>query len=228
MTRRVSVFLPCRKGSKRVRHKNIRRFGSYSLGLIELKLEQLQECKSIECIYVSTDDERILDYASSLHSSQIVCHQRDDYLCTDTVKLEEVICHAANLVQEGEVLWTHVSSPFFRSNDYEEAIHDYFEARERGYDSLMTTTCIQGYVWSEDSPVNYSRLINKWPPTQTIKPLYEVNNACFIASHEIYAGQKDRIGLRPYLKQVSPFIGFDIDTPADFKWAEDIQHAMLR
>ena len=43
----VSVFLPLRKGSKRIKNKNIKPLPRFKQGLTELKLNQLQKFKNI-------------------------------------------------------------------------------------------------------------------------------------------------------------------------------------
>lgn len=55
------VFLPCRKGSQRVPNKNTRSFAGIEGGLLRIKLEQLLACKKIDKIYLSSDDEVVLN-----------------------------------------------------------------------------------------------------------------------------------------------------------------------
>ena len=74
----INVFLPCRKGSQRVPKKNIKEFAGFKNGLIEIKLKQLLECKKIDTIYLSTNDEEILAYAESLNQNRIDCFYLDD------------------------------------------------------------------------------------------------------------------------------------------------------
>ena len=44
----MKVFLPCRRGSQRVPKKNVRPFGPFSGGLVELKLTQLLRVPEID------------------------------------------------------------------------------------------------------------------------------------------------------------------------------------
>ena len=66
--------------------------------------------------------------------------------------------------------------------------------------------------------------MEKWPRTQTIGPLWEVNSGAFIASKAIYVNNMDRIGDTPYLFQLSDKIAFDIDWLPDFRLAETLHH----
>jgi len=79
---------------------------------------------------------------------------------------------------------------------------------------------IQGYIWNNNGPVTYDRKIEKWPRTQTIDPLFEINSAAFLNSKENYILFKDRIGKNPFLFKTNELVGFDIDWPEDFVLAE--------
>lgn len=64
----VSCFLPCRKGSERVLRKNIKPFGGYEFGLIQIKLAQLLACEALDEVVLSTNDDDIIAYAQTLES----------------------------------------------------------------------------------------------------------------------------------------------------------------
>ena len=67
----ITCFLPCRKGSKRILNKNMRPFSGRENGLLEIKLDQLIKCDTINEIIVSSDDSSVLNYANSLNSNKI-------------------------------------------------------------------------------------------------------------------------------------------------------------
>jgi len=224
---KVNVFLPCRKGSQRVPKKNIKQFANYKNGLIEIKLKQLLESIKINKIYLSTNDEEILDYAKSLNNSRIIPHKRAEYLSSSETSTDELVAHALDLIQEGDILWTHVTSPFLNASAYDEIIDKYEEEKNNSYDSLMGTSLIHGFLWDKDGPINYDRTKEKWPRTQTIEPLHEVNSAVFLASTEIYKNLDDRIGEKPYLYPLDKIQGFDIDWEDDFKIAEAMAKAKV-
>ncbi len=69
MQKKISVFLPCRAGSQRIPHKNIKPFADYEYGLIELKLSQLAKAHNIDEVVLSTNDENILEFADKLNIS---------------------------------------------------------------------------------------------------------------------------------------------------------------
>lgn len=218
----INIFLPCRKGSQRVPKKNIKAFAGYENGLIEIKLKQLLGSTKIDKIYLSTNDDEILEYANSLNNSKIILHKRAEHLSSSETSTDELVAHALDLIKEGEILWTHVTSPFLNAKSYDEIITKYFEVQKQGYDSLMTTNLIHGFLWNENEPINYDRTKEKWPRTQTIKPLHEINSAIFIANAKTYRDEDDRIGKKPFLYPLDKISGFDIDWEDDFKIAEAI------
>ena len=203
----VTCFLPCRKGSERVPNKNTRPFAGSSL--IEIKLYQLLQSKLIDTIIVSTDDPLV---AESAKRYGIEPHWRDASLCRNDTSTDALIVHVAELIPEGDILWTHVTSPFVDAAMYDDMIATYWDAH---CDSLMTVTQMHGFPW----PPNWDRNAEKWPRTQTLAPAYEVNSAAFIAQAETYR-EGDRIGVNPHLYELAQVESIDIDWPADFELAE--------
>lgn len=216
----MNIFLPCRKGSERVPKKNIKPFGDFKHGLIEIKLKQLTNIKQVSKIYLSTNDDEILDFANKLKSDKIILHKRCEELSSSETSTDDLISHALELIPEGDILWTHVTSPFLTSDDYDKIIKKYDQMLNKGFNSLMTTSLIHGFLWDEEGPINYDINKEKWPRTQTIKPIHEINSAVFLANADIYRKENNRIGRNPYLYSLDKIKGFDIDWEDDFKLAE--------
>lgn len=220
MTEKITCFLPCRAGSQRVVKKNIKPFSGYKYGLIEIKLRQLLATEKVDEIVLTTNDEVILAYVQSLRDSRLRLYQRNEELSSNMTSTDQLVAHALELIPEGHILWTHVTSPFITARHYDNVIQTYLEQLEKSYDSLMTVTEVYGFLWQKGQPINYDRTIEKWPRTQMLMPVHEVNSGIFLASSEIYRELDDRIGLQPYLYVMDKLIGFDIDWPEDFVLAE--------
>lgn len=219
----MTAFLPCRAGSQRVPRKNVRPFADRPDGLIGIKLEHLIACPEIDEIILSTNDpeaielgERFLARAGGRMRIDI----RPDHLCSSSTSTDEVIAYVPSIVPEGDVLWTHVTSPFYDAGDYSEAIAAYRGASQ--YDSLMGVNELRTFIWSQDGAINYDRDVEKWPRTQTLQPLFEVNSAIFIAPVEIYRERSDRIGVRPLLHAIPKSKTVDVDWEEDFVIAAEL------
>jgi CMP-N-acetylneuraminic acid synthetase len=177
----VIAFLPCRKGSQRVKHKNIREFAGIKGGLTKIKIKQLVDCEKIDKIFVSTDDEEVIDICKGVldtSSKEYVIDTRPKELATSETSTDELIQYVSTIIPEGEILWTHVTSPFITSTVYNDAITVYKQLKEKqDYDSLTTVTKHQKFFWnSNGQAINYDRSIEKWPRTQTMDPIYELNS----------------------------------------------------
>ncbi|RRQ19905.1 acylneuraminate cytidylyltransferase family protein [Guyparkeria sp. SCN-R1] len=220
MTDKVTCFLPCRAGSQRVARKNIKPFAGFEFGLIEVKLRQLLAADAIDEVVLTTNDADILAFGESLNEPRLRLHKRIEALSSSKTSTDQLVAHALDLIPEGHILWTHVTSPFITEEHYDRVIRSYLDRLERGYDSLMTTTSIHGFLWQHERPINYDRDIEKWPRTQTLPPVHEVNSGVFLASADIYRDLGDRIGRKPYLYELDKFTSHDIDWPEDFAVAE--------
>lgn len=218
----ITAFLPCRKGSERVPRKNIRPFGPFAHGLVEIKLGQLLSCPAIDRVVLSTNDEEIIAFAETLEAPQLSIHRRAEHLASSSTSTDALVGHARELIASGHILWTHVTSPFVSASRYDEIIAAYRNALAEGHDSLMTTTPLQAFLWTEAGPLTYDRTVEKWPRTQTLLPVHEINSAAFLAPVKVYADQDDRIGSNPKLHPLDRLTALDIDWEEDFVIAEQL------
>ena len=182
--------------------KNIKPFAGYEFGLIQIKLRQLLASRLIDEVVLSTNDTDILAFAESRNEPRLRMHRRVEALASNETSTDQLVAHALDLISDGHILWTHVTSPFLTETQYDKMINSYFEQMKNGSDSLMTTTAIHGFLWQDEKPINYDRRVEKWPRTQTLKPVHEVNSGAFLASTKIYRELNDRIGHHPYLHEL--------------------------
>lgn len=219
----VTAFLPCRMGSERVPKKNIRPFGTFSSGLVEIKLQQLLSAQEIDRVVLSTNDAEIISFAEKIdHRAKLFVHKRAEELSSSQTSTDSLVAHARSLIGSGHILWTHVTSPFVSAMAYDEAVVAYKKALENGHDSLMTTSVLRSFIWTQEGPINYDRTVEKWPRTQTLPALHEVNSAVFLAHCDVYEHCSDRIGNNPYLMPLDKVTAFDIDWEDDFRLAEQM------
>ncbi|RYJ04005.1 MAG: acylneuraminate cytidylyltransferase family protein [Acetobacteraceae bacterium] len=223
----VIAFLPCRAGSQRVPHKNTRPFADRPDGLLGIKLEQLLACTAIDEVILSTNDEAVIAIAQpwlQAHQGRMRLDRRPDHLCASSTRTDDVIEYVPSIVPDGDVLWTHVTSPFFGAEDYAAAIAAYRAARAAGtHDSLLGVTELKTFIWNgEGRPINYDRAQEKWPRTQTLTPLYEVNSAIFIAPVPVYRACDDRVGERPLIYSIPKDKTVDVDWEEDFVIAAEL------
>jgi CMP-N-acetylneuraminic acid synthetase len=217
----IIAFLPIRKGSQRIKNKNTKDFANIKGGLTYIKLSQLLKVKSINKIIVSTNDDEVKAIAKAFNNDKIIIDNRADILSSAKTSTDDLVCYVPTLIDEGIVIWTHVTSPFITEDRYEKAIESYFKNINR-YDSLMSVTKIQKFIWNKSNPITYDRREEKWPRTQSLEPVYEINSGIFIANISIYQTLKDRIGKKPFFYTLDEKESYDIDWEENFEIAEMI------
>jgi CMP-N-acetylneuraminic acid synthetase len=223
----IDIFLPCRSSSVRVKNKNIKKFSNKNFGLFEIKIIQLISIKGVRNIIVSTNDKKIINYLKKKKFKKVVISIRPNYLSTSKTSTDQLIKYVPKIIKSDHILWTHVTSPFFNTSDYENAIKLYKKNIKKN-DSLMGVTKIQDFIYDNKKPINFNRDKEKWPRTQTLKKLYIINNTIFISSKKNYINLDDRIGKKPHLMEIKKIKAFDIDWPEDFKIAESIYEKIYK
>ncbi|WP_373056160.1 hypothetical protein [Zunongwangia sp. H14] len=226
----ISVFLPVRKGSERIKNKNTRKFSVFEGGLLELKLLQLKEVEGIEEIILSTNDEDCWEVGERFKNSipRLRIEQRPDDLGRAETNLQDLIKHAGELSNSEDILWTHVTSPLFNAANYENAVKKYANIQKPGYDSLISGTKYRDFLIDKDTGVlvnNHGRL--EWPRTQDLADWFEVDNAVFITSASNFRNGK-RTGKNPYLFENNRINAIDVDYEEDFLIAEAVYERIYR
>lgn len=224
--KKYSFFLPTRKGSERVANKNTRTFAGLKGGILKIKLQQLMQIERVQSIVISTNDPDTIDIARSFNSSRIKIIERPEHLCLSSTVIEDFINYIPSIVDAEHIFWVHATAPFANEDVLNEALDCYEEKvlNDNEYDSLLSVTKIQQFLWSavKNDCINHDRTKIKWPRTQDLVPLYEINHAFYINSKENYLKYHDRIGKHPFLYELNKVQSFDIDWEDDFVMAEAI------
>ncbi|WP_299108173.1 acylneuraminate cytidylyltransferase family protein [uncultured Winogradskyella sp.] len=216
----ITVFLPCRAGSERVPNKNTKPFAEVEGGLLFLKIKELLKAKLVDTIVVSTNDNEVKKIVERF-GDKIIVDNRPEHLASSSTSTDDLIKYVPKIIKSGHVLWTHVTSPFLKAEHYDLAIKTYLKNLEEDtFDSLMSVNNLQTFLWDKNGSINYDRNKEKWPRTQTLPKLYEINSGIFINSVSKYIETLDRIGNKPFLYETKGYASFDIDWPDDFDMAE--------
>ncbi|PHN01500.1 acylneuraminate cytidylyltransferase family protein [Flavilitoribacter nigricans] len=231
----IGFFLPVRKGSKRVANKNTRPFAGIKGGIVRLKLEQLVSCESLDEIILSTNDEVTMTIAKDVDPTgqKIKIYERPENLCQDSTDLVDLIKYVPSIVESRHILWGHATTPFVDSQEYEKAISTYLTQTQNGFDSLISVTPLQNFLIDpiKREMINFhdgNGLPSRWPRTQDLSMIYEVNHAIFITSRENYQKNADRIGSTPFFYEQNKVVSFDIDWEEDFLIAESLYEKIYR
>lgn len=219
----ITFFLPTRKGSERVINKNTRDFAGVSGGILRVKLEQLLQVEEVDKIIVSTNDPETINVVNSFNNNKIKIIERPEHLCLSSTNIEEFINYIPTIISTEHIFWVHATAPFVTADDYSKALKQYRDVLDnKEFDSLISVTKIQQFLWDAETKsfINHDRSVLKWPRTQDLKPIYEINHAFYINSKFNYIKNNDRIGNNPDLFVLDKIKSFDIDWEEDFNLAE--------
>ena len=226
---KIIAFVPARKGSERVIDKNVRPFAGFQHGLIELKLNQLSRVADFEEIVVSSNDPQILDYAerfSQERDRRVKALQRpEEYGISSTSMAKFISEYVSQLFEDGHLFWTHVTHPLFSASHYQEILNKYRSVVKAGFDSLLTVTRHQKFFWRDGRPFSYEALPERWPRSQDLPVVHEINHAVYAIPFEIMRGVGDRVGVNPFFFETHEVDSMDIDWAEQFDALNDISTA---
>ena len=217
----ISVFLPFRKGSERVRNKNFKSLPNLKHGLFENKIKQLIQISEVDEIILSTDYNYIEEiiYELGISSDKLKIIERPKNLCLSNTPLIDLITYSNEISSNEIILWTHLTSPFFETEDYISAINKFIENKNK-HDSLVSVTKVNDFIWKKSKRHLINVKGNKWPRTQDLDDLFTINNAVFIYTKKLFKLFKNRIGKNPYLFEIDKLKSIDIDDDFDFSFLE--------
>jgi N-acylneuraminate cytidylyltransferase len=209
-----TAIIPVRKGSRRLKNKNILSFAGSNL--LRHKIKQLQAVEEITNIVVSSDSDEMLQMATDMG---VKTHKRAEEYCDEkTQPFGEVVSHVCKNVAGDHILWALCTAPLIEPAIYSEAIAVYKEKIKMGYDSLLTVEEFRHYLWDENTPINYKIGIGHIP-SQELPVLYRITTGLFIAPREKMIEWKYHNGPNPYKFVLDKRASIDIDDIYDLECA---------
>lgn len=210
----ITAIIPVRAGSTRLKNKNVAPFAGTNLLLN--KIEQLKKVQEVNRIVVSSDSEMMLEMA---REAGVECHKRAPEYCDEKTKsFGEVVRHIAENVEGENILWATCTSPLVFPKIYSQAIKEYFDAIEQGYDSLVSFEKIKRYLWDNNGPINYE-LGLKHVPSQQLPDMYIVTDGILLAPRRKMIEWSYFHGRNPYKFIVDKRTAVDIDDGLDLATA---------
>lgn len=216
INKKIVAVIPVRAGSKRLPNKHLLPFGDTNL--LVNKINQLKKVPEISRIVVSSDSEEMLDIARK--NGAAAQYRPRDYADEKTKSFNEVVEYIASNL-DGEILvWAFATAPLIGSELYSKTINKFLEVKEKGFDSLVTVTKLQKYIWNDSGPVNVDYSILPITPKNNLPNYFYVNDGIYIANREDMIKWKLYHGESPYPFEISKYASVDIDDIYDFAQAE--------
>jgi CMP-N-acetylneuraminic acid synthetase len=186
-------------------------------------LNTLRNSLRVEGVCVDTDSDELADAVKTFFKDVRII-PRPSYLCGDDVSMNKIIGHDIEEITGSDYfLQTHTTNPLLTPETIDFAIETFFSGKKR-YDSLFSVSRIQTRCYRHDGTgVNHNP--DELIPTQKLSPVYVENSNIYVFSSTSFNVRKRRIGVRPYMFEMSQYEAFDIDEEDDFLYAEILHKA---
>jgi N-acylneuraminate cytidylyltransferase len=213
----IIAIIPARGGSKGIPKKNIINFCGKPL--IAWTIEQCIKAKDVNDVWVSSDDDDILDVAKQYGAKTI---KRPQDISGDTATSESTWLHAIDVLQQKNIpldviLAPQVTSPLRETKDINNAI---FKFVEGNYDSMFSASTTDDlFFWEESDTgidsVNYDYKNRK--RRQDIKEQIIENGSFYLFKPEIIKKYNNRLGGKIGYSKMEFWKMFEIDDLEDVK-----------
>lgn len=217
---KITAVIPVRKGSQRVKDKNLRPFAGTTL--LDNKLQTLMNVPEIDEIVVNTDSEAAIelvevDYAGT----KVKTHRREAYYASSQCSGSDFFQHLGEVTNTDIFVYAPCTSPFVRPETVSKCIQKYLSNIETGlYDCVSTVSKIKEFLWLDGRAINYNP--SEAPNSQNLPDIVALNFGTTVISRKDLIKNRNIIGKQPDFVVTSEIEAIDIDTPLDFYIAEQI------
>jgi CMP-N-acetylneuraminic acid synthetase len=212
---KIAALVPMRHHSQRIPGKNFRPLSGKPL--FHHILGSLLACHEISQIVVDTDSQPIMEGLRE-HFPLVRILERPEYLCGDTVSMNEILVYDTSQVEADYYLQTHTTNPLLRPGTISRAIQTLL-ANIPEYDTLFSVTPLQVRLWDQlGRPINHNPAVLL--QTQDLPPVYEENSCIYIFTRQTLIDRQNRLGERPYMFVMDAAEAWDIDEELDFAITE--------
>lgn len=229
---KILGIIPARGGSKGVHKKNIQHLGPKPL--IAYTIEAAQQATQLHAFIVSTDDEEIAKVAESAGAD--VPFIRPKGLATDSARAIPVLQHALTEMENRHqitydaILMLQPTTPFRTSADIDQAV---VLLKKNDADSVISVVDVQGHHPARMKYLEQGQLIDpdfcetyENQPRQELRPMYLRNGAIYLTRRETLLNNSLK-GNKCMALIMDSARSVNIDTPADFSYAEYLLNQQL-
>ena len=206
---KIVAVMPIKLFNERLPGKNIKLLGDKPL--IKYELENLIKTEMLDSINVYCSEESICNYLPK----GVNFLKRPQYLDLSTSNFSQIFEEFMKNVDADIYVYAHATAPFITVETMKECIS---AVKSGKYDSAFCAIKIQDYLWQDGSPLNFDA--TNIPRSQDLNVIYRETSGVYVFTKEVFIKQHRRIGLKPYIKEVSFKEAVDINNPEDFDLAK--------
>jgi CMP-N,N'-diacetyllegionaminic acid synthase len=224
----IAAIIPARGGSKGIPKKNIKDFCGKPL--ICWTIEQAKQVKSINSVWVTSDDDEILTVSQKYGARKI---KRPDSLSGDKATSESAWLHALDEIERLDkkvdiMIGFQCTSPLRSPEDIERGIKSFIDNQ---YDSMFSGGVLEDFfIWEKQrngifNSLNYDYKNRK--RRQDVSEQFVENGSFYIFKPEILRQQNNRLGGKIGVTGMELWKSFELDSLEDWKVCELLMKGFL-
>ena len=206
----VTVVIPCRAGSTRVKNKNFRPFGGSNL--LEIKVNQ---AKSLGLPTVVNSDSEIAKEIAKKHNINFT--ERPEYYASSKCNNSEYYEYLANSVSTEYIMILQPTAPLLNDSTLINCYNEFSKNLDK-YDSLVTVQYAKKHAWYNNKPINYD--LKNTPNSQDLNPIMFPTFNVMICKVSSLLKTKNAITEKCLFYQVEDNEAIEIDDQLEFDVAE--------
>lgn len=217
---KITAVIPVRKGSQRVKDKNLRPFAGTTL--LDNKIQMLLKVPEIDEIVVNTNSEAALELVElDYQGTKVRAQRREEFYASSQCSGSEFFLHLGEVTDTDLFIYTPCTSPFVKPETVSLCIKTYLKnLKENDYDCVSTVSSVKEFLWLDGKAMNYDP--QNAPNSQNLPDVVALNFGTTIISRENLIKYHNIIGKKPDFVITSDIEAIDIDTPLDFYIAEQM------
>jgi CMP-N,N'-diacetyllegionaminic acid synthase len=219
------ALIPARGGSKGLKKKNL--YPVNNKPLISWTIESAISSHSLEKIFVSSDDNSILEIASK---EGVTCIERPANLAEDSSSMESVIMHSIEQIDKQGVEFKYLillqpTSPLRDSNDIDLACKKFIQLKA---DSLISVTNIESSVLktlvTDKDGFLRPAFDDKFPSMnrQQLPLAYKPNGAIYIIDKKLFLDNPTLFQKNTVMYEMKEDKSIDVDSVNDIHTIEKL------
>ena len=212
----ITAIMPIKLTNERLPGKNTKLLGEKPL--LQYELDSLKETKLLDSINVFCSDDAVVPFLPN----GVTFVKRPEYLDLPTSNFSQIFDAFMEMFDSDIYVYAHATAPFITVETMKECINVVVSGE---YDSAFCASKIQDYLWQDGEPMNFDA--TNVPRSQDLKPIYRETSGVYVFTKEAYLKCHRRIGLKPYVKEVSFKEAVDINNPEDFDLAQALLNVEL-
>ena len=206
---RIVAIMPIKLKNERCPGKNTRLLGEKPL--LQYELDGLKTTGLCSEINVYCSDDAVVPFLPE----GVAFLKRPKELDLPTSNFTQIFSTFMSEKDADIYVYAHATAPFITVETMKQCIES---VKSGEYDSAFCAAKLQDYLWQDGQPLNFDA--TNLPRTQYLKPIYQETSGVYVFTKEVFLQYKRRIGIKPFIKEVTFKEAVDIDNPEDFDLAE--------